>query len=283
MMMDEDEPRVSTFCRRPPYLRQALGMLCFGLAGSAAGAALGLCAVKAGDCLHSSGYNVNYLEVGGASDTALLSAVGNCVATAPGWIIPPLSLALRRAAGAEHAHMPLSHPPLQPHPPLRQSPMRPGMDWQLGSRLSAQAGGGWVCLCYLRCCSWPVQRPSCVTPRWYRRAMHCRAVPLPLRRAQLAVPLPTVATQIRSLFFNGLLTTHAQGDFLSRYQSLSGAHFAPPHLVDFARRIKSAWMRWSTRDFHSESCSRSTPPSLHHLLLLALPPTQLSPRAFRTG
>jgi ACS family sodium-dependent inorganic phosphate cotransporter len=79
-------------------LTQALGMLLFGLARSPALASLAMCMVRSGDCLHNSGYNVNYLEVGG-KDTALLSAVGNCAASAPGFIIPPLSLALRRMSG----------------------------------------------------------------------------------------------------------------------------------------------------------------------------------------
>ena len=79
-------------------LTQSLGMLLFGLARSPALASLAMCLVRSGDCLHNSGYNVNYLEVGG-KDTAVLSAVGNCLASAPGFIIPPLSLALRRIAG----------------------------------------------------------------------------------------------------------------------------------------------------------------------------------------
>lgn len=79
-------------------LTQALGMLLFGCARTPALASLGMCMVRSGDCLHNSGYNVNYLEVGG-KDTAVLSAVGNCLASAPGFIIPPLSLALRRISG----------------------------------------------------------------------------------------------------------------------------------------------------------------------------------------
>lgn len=79
-------------------LTQSLGMLLFGLARSPVLASLAMCLVRSGDCLHNSGYNVNYLEVGG-KDTAVLSAVGNCLASAPGFIIPPLSLALRRIGG----------------------------------------------------------------------------------------------------------------------------------------------------------------------------------------
>lgn len=79
-------------------LTQACGMLLFGLARGPALASLAMCLVRSGDCLHNSGYNVNYLEVGG-KDTAALSAVGNCLASAPGFIIPPLSLALRRIGG----------------------------------------------------------------------------------------------------------------------------------------------------------------------------------------
>lgn len=79
-------------------LTQALGMLMFGLARSPALASAAMCLVRSGDCLHNSGYNVNYLEVGG-KDTAVLSAVGNCLASAPGFIIPPLSLAIRRMSG----------------------------------------------------------------------------------------------------------------------------------------------------------------------------------------
>ena len=79
-------------------LTQACGMLLFGLARGPALASLAMCLVRSGDCLHNSGYNVNYLEVGG-KDTAALSAVGNCLASAPGFIIPPLSLAMRRICG----------------------------------------------------------------------------------------------------------------------------------------------------------------------------------------
>ena len=61
---------------------QALGMLAMAAARSPMLVSAAMCCVRAGDCLHNSGYNVSYLEVGGAS-TALLSAVGNCVASAP--------------------------------------------------------------------------------------------------------------------------------------------------------------------------------------------------------
>ena len=81
---------------RVPVLQAV--MLLFGLARGPALASLAMCLVRSGDCLHNSGYNVNYLEVGG-KDTAALSAVGNCLASAPGFIIPPLSLAMRRICG----------------------------------------------------------------------------------------------------------------------------------------------------------------------------------------
>ena len=51
--------------------------------------------IVAGTCLHGSGWSANYLEVGG-DDTALLNGVGNTIANCPSFLVPYLSLALRR-------------------------------------------------------------------------------------------------------------------------------------------------------------------------------------------
>lgn len=73
----------------------SVALLLFGRSRTPRAATLCYCVALAGNSLHSSGFSSNYLEVGG-EDTALLNGVGNTIANLPSFVVPYLTLALRR-------------------------------------------------------------------------------------------------------------------------------------------------------------------------------------------
>ena len=86
-------PRPTTGVRRyfsmTGSVIQTVSLVWFALAKSPARAGMAYTLMKTGQCLHSSGFTANYMEVGN-EDAAVLSAVGNTLATTPGFYLPIL-------------------------------------------------------------------------------------------------------------------------------------------------------------------------------------------------